>query len=444
MGNLNKQRNLLQFKFLMITPLTTLNFNTSEQRKIMAHQPPKCVKQINNISDFPTCKKAIQSFNSIVLDDKTRWYSEEMTPDYFASQQEYDGYINNIGGRTMDFATIRQKIISKKYSKDNKLYNDMELVFNNAMRHNPSGVVWHDEAQRLYKILKCLKKVKIIDENVTKWVPAPEYDSYNIRSCIQCNNILLPIKLGKPKRCGKCKNNIKAKTSLYICYNHNDKPHEFCRKCVAQYCRSKCFKWHIGKRCKKSKQCKQAKKSSNKNNNLTLPALNLDVPKKPQSVGSVNNFDKIKVNEIIANKFELILKQIKNFDAEKHFWQKAHHPDYPKIVKKPIHFGNILRKIERKKYKKILNIQQDIDLLWRNCYAFNGNPNPNDTTQAFSNWAQTIQWAVEGYMKQLKQILIKRGWIKLSPSSSCLSSPYPTPSPSPSPPPPLQKVKEIS
>ena len=71
-------------------------------------EPPKCVLAfVYNNTKHCKIKDGLHAFNSIVLDEKLRWYSEELSSAYFQTQQEYDGYIKIIGGKPMDYGTIR-------------------------------------------------------------------------------------------------------------------------------------------------------------------------------------------------------------------------------------------------------------------------------------------------------------------------------------------------
>ena len=52
-------------------------------------------------------RDGLHAFNSIVLDDKVRWYSDELNSTYFQTQQEYDEHIQIVGGKQIDYGTIR-------------------------------------------------------------------------------------------------------------------------------------------------------------------------------------------------------------------------------------------------------------------------------------------------------------------------------------------------
>ena len=61
--------------------------------------------------------------------------------------------------------------------------------------------------------------------------------------------------------------------------------------------------------------------------------------------------------------------------------------------------------------------KNDIDLLWHNCYKFNGPPNSKQPKlSAFSNFAVELQFILNEYLEQFNQILIKRGYITSSQS----------------------------
>ena len=121
----------------------------------------------------------------------------------------------------------------------------MELVFNNAMKYNKPTAKMYTEADRLLHIVRALKQKKKIHGKTKGNIriafnPAVEMDEHDVRSCTQCNNIMIPKRMAQPRRCGRCSVDIRPGQPVYVCYNHTDGEKEFCNKCVAQYCRSKC------------------------------------------------------------------------------------------------------------------------------------------------------------------------------------------------------------
>ena len=79
-------------------------------------QEPTHVAQITELNRFKvTLLPAIHVFNSLVLDDKLRWYSEELTREYFFyyfTQEKYDAYMSVVNNKPMDFTTIKVKIFA--------------------------------------------------------------------------------------------------------------------------------------------------------------------------------------------------------------------------------------------------------------------------------------------------------------------------------------------
>ena len=73
----------------------------------MSRETPKCVSPIPFDPKFAKIKDCIFAFNSIVLDEKLHWYSEELSPKCFQNELEYKQYITTIGGTPMDYGTIR-------------------------------------------------------------------------------------------------------------------------------------------------------------------------------------------------------------------------------------------------------------------------------------------------------------------------------------------------
>ena len=66
----------------------------------------KPVRELNNLRKEVI--PAVHVFNALMLDDKSRWYTEEITPQYWANLQEYETYCQKIKpSKPLDFATIR-------------------------------------------------------------------------------------------------------------------------------------------------------------------------------------------------------------------------------------------------------------------------------------------------------------------------------------------------
>ena len=107
----------------------------------------------------------------------------------------------------------------------------MELVFDNAMKWNKNkkdNKEWYNEAKRLSQILSTLRAKKPLHN--FKWIP---YDK-QCRYCPNCNNILKPIESIQKRQCnGSCNGN----KINFICYNHKDNVHSFCRRCIKKHCR---------------------------------------------------------------------------------------------------------------------------------------------------------------------------------------------------------------
>jgi len=204
---------------------------------------PAAVQCVNPIGiKYTAISSAIHIFNSIVLDDYTRLYAEKLDEHYWGTKAIYSAYFKEVGGEIMDFGTIRTNIKNGKYKDECMLFDDMELVFKNAIKYNGSANKWGVEAQRLQKILYCLKN-KLIIEKIA-FVPSND----KCRSCAKCNNILIPSKNHNITaiRCSHCAEKINGQRiePIYTCHNHTDKIHHFCSKCVKEYC-SKCGKWNV-------------------------------------------------------------------------------------------------------------------------------------------------------------------------------------------------------
>ena len=301
----------------------------------------------------------------------------------------------------------QKNILNKKYKKASKLFKDMELVFTNAVTFNGKDTTWGAAAIRLNKILQCLKKKSVIKK--VDFVPSND----KCRICPQCNNILIPSRGTKStKKCGGCSALISGqRVESFTCFNHSDSSHLFCTRCVNK---------------KKKSTSKRSKASTtNTSAGYRVDKLNLSVPKRPSNVSAVRTFSDVKIydNKMIISKIEMIINQIKSHDDQKHFFKAVEHPSYALEIKKPIHFGQILKKLYPKncKYKTIGRLMIDINLVWANCYQFNGPPNRSDPT-VFSNFAEDLQWAINEYMHQLEAELTKSGWIISKSASKSVSN----------------------
>ena len=80
-------------------------------------QEPTHLPQITELHqlNIKALLPAIHVFNSLVLDEQLRWYSEELTRDYwlyFFTQEKYDAYMSTVNNKPMDFTTIKVKIFA--------------------------------------------------------------------------------------------------------------------------------------------------------------------------------------------------------------------------------------------------------------------------------------------------------------------------------------------
>eukprot|EP01083_Nonionella_stella_P188740 696394_1 len=381
----------------------------------MSHPEPTIVSQITESHLFrhPCISKlepAIHVFNSLLLDDKTRWYSEKIAPDYFDTRAQFELYMDSVHNKPMDFSTIRENILSHKYKRSDELFKDIELVFTNAMTFNNEWDAWYGPAKRLYIILLAMEEQSIIKDET--WQPATD----KCRTCPQCNNIMLPTKPITSRRCTHCSTTISPLMDAYICHNHSDKPRNLCAKCVQSYCHG-CFNWHVGRECNHSIRV-HCNKQTPVNWNHRLKPIDLQVPSKPNNVRKVRRFAEVQCNPMLNGKIETMIKQIKIHDRERHFFKEVEYPRYALLIRNPIHFGQILKRIGDNKYDTMGDIKRDIDLLWHNCYTFNGPPNPKDSIHCgFSNFANDLQWALNEYMKQFEANLSAQNWIGSKPKT---------------------------
>merc|ERR1712172_301048 len=79
-------------------------------------------------------------------------------------------------------------------------------------------------------------------------------------------------------------------------------------------------------------------------------------------------------------------------------------------------------------YKTLGEIVGDINLVWSNCYAFNGSPGPTDSKNAYdkrviSNICEDLQRAMDKYLAQLKELLFANGWFESNEANASFSVP---------------------
>lgn len=212
------------------------------------------MEQLNPSKYKPSLTKAINVLNSLFLDDKLRYYSTPIK-DFFDNHLQITAYMQAIQpNKPMDFKTIRHRIIKKNkvYNSSEDIYNDITLVFDNAKKYNKKHTQHYNEAVRLYKLFKCLRKQKVL-KPLIQFIPAQDIDGI-IRICPLCNNILLALRgnlvHNKCKQCIQC-NNIIQSSKTFHCHNHDDndkQQHYLCKRCVIPFCKS-CNLWHHRKQC---------------------------------------------------------------------------------------------------------------------------------------------------------------------------------------------------
>eukprot|EP01084_Bolivina_argentea_P302245 521684_1 len=387
--------------------------------KVGFERGPKHVTTIPKVHNFKKISSAVHAFNSLVLDAKLRWYSEEMSRDYFTSKKDFDNYMHTIDNNAMDFTTIKKKIHQNKYKNNNMLFNDMELVFNNAMKANTKGDIWYDEAKRLNKILLYLTQQKKI--HCVTWIPY----NINTRLCPECNNIMLHKTIKTPLKCHKCKCINYLSCYSYICHNHSNSTHSYCLNCVQKYC-IKCHNWCLGthnsNKCSYKHGYYEFTKYFSYGLTTLNSALNIEIPMKPNNVKTVNKFENIKLtnNNMFLSKMKTIIKHFRTYDTKGTFFKPVKNKHYNSFINNPIHFDDILNKINEKKYKIMGEIQKDIDLIWRNCYLFNGYPDIiHPRCSEISNFAAALEWTLNQYIEQFSSLLIEKKWINTNMSDSC-------------------------
>lgn len=165
------------------------------------------------------------------------------------------------------------------------------------------------------------------------------------------------------------------------------------------------------------KHKRKAPKASNKtvtDYEYRLPRVNYHVPRKPPDILAVSRFTMLKTNSDLTKCLVLIIQELRKHDRESHFFRKVDLDGYDEIISNAIHFGEILENIERGgKYLTFGEIKRDTDLLWANCYKFNGQPDREKPEQrGFSNFASEVQWVYDRYVDDFIDQLVRKGWIK--------------------------------
>jgi len=142
----------------------------------------------------------------------------------------------------------------------------------------------------------------------------------------------------------------------------------------------------------------------------------MEVPPKPEDIPISETFAAIQCLPVMVDKMVLIIDELKCLDQpELHFFRPVDIeilPHYPAIVKKPIHFGQIIERLQSAQYQTLGDVQKDIALLWSNCRLFNGNPDPGDIEMAFANYAANIENALTAYLEQFARKLKERGYLR--------------------------------
>lgn len=82
------------------------------------------------------------------------------------------------------------------------------------------------------------------------------------------------------------------------------------------------------------------------------------------------------INKEIKNTLLEIIEDLEDYDISEPFkepvdWLKLGLLDYPEIVKTPMDLSTVRSKLKEDKYKKIMDVKQDIQLIWNNCMKYN-------------------------------------------------------------------------
>lgn len=107
-----------------------------------------------------------------------------------------------------------------------------------------------------------------------------------------------------------------------------------------------------------------------------------------------------------------MIEQIREYDIDLIFFQSVTLQKYLKKIKFPIHFGQILDRIKAKQYNTVSDVQSDIDLLFANCYQYNGVPDiQSEGVSLYSVFGSHLQWILNQHIDAYKASLVSAGWI---------------------------------
>ncbi len=209
------------------TRQTSSNSTTSSNNSAISRSPPSLAPQIK-ITTLPKTftpqfVHVLRCLNAITLDDKSRWYSEDLSKESFwNSSKELIVYSKKIKpNQPIDLRTIvkRLALSNTKGTDPNSLITDVRNVFKNSIIANP-GTPWEIEARRFLSLFNSLLKKEKMKE---KWFVPPQ-DLEILCECPECSNLLEPLhgeSSASRKRCiGSC--HVCGHTgvaSIYACFN---------------------------------------------------------------------------------------------------------------------------------------------------------------------------------------------------------------------------------
>ena len=136
------------------------------------------------------------------------------------------------------------------------------------------------------------------------------------------------------------------------------------------------------------------------------------------TVKSMDDFGEMNVNGFIKDYLIYITNIIINNDLKYRTFTEPVSKKvsgYHKLIKKPMDLSTVIKKIKNNKYKTLNNYESDIELIWNNCYTFNGKRN------SYSNHAKKLDGIFNQEWKLFADELKKQGWIKKSKSNSVKS-----------------------
>ena len=133
-----------------------------------------------------------------------------------------------------------------------------------------------------------------------------------------------------------------------------------------------------------------AQRLSIQTSHVYLKSLSLSLPPKPESVAMAETWDSLQLARLpaVAQRVRSMVEQLRKLDDTEIFFRAVDEPFAARY-------------------------HADISsCCGANCYAFNGAPDADDLDAAFSNNVRDLERVLQGYLKQLAQVLKTQGYLR--------------------------------